>query len=38
MHRNSVRHRISHVERLLGRDLGTAGARTSPWLAPTWLD
>lgn len=38
VHRNSVRHRISHVERLLGRDLGTADARTSLWLALTWLD
>lgn len=38
VHRNSVRHRISHVERLLGRDLGTADARASLWLALTWLD
>ncbi|MFJ5989023.1 PucR family transcriptional regulator [Lentzea sp. NPDC092896] len=38
VHRNSVRHRISHVERLLGRDLGTADARSSLWLALTWLD
>ncbi|MET8763651.1 PucR family transcriptional regulator [Lentzea sp. NPDC004782] len=37
VHRNSVRHRISHVERLLGRDLGTADARASLWLALTWL-
>ncbi|WP_434441180.1 PucR family transcriptional regulator [Lentzea sp. E54] len=38
VHRNSVRHRISHVERLLGRDLATADARASLWLALTWLD
>ncbi|NKE58281.1 PucR family transcriptional regulator [Lentzea sp. PSKA42] len=38
VHRNSVRHRISHVERLLGRDLGEADARASLWLALTWLD
>lgn len=38
VHRNSVRHRISHVERLLGRDLGSADARASLWLALTWLD
>ncbi|MET9633876.1 PucR family transcriptional regulator [Lentzea sp. NPDC006480] len=38
VHRNSVRHRISHAERLLGRDLGTADARASLWLALTWLD
>jgi hypothetical protein len=38
VHRNSVRHRIAHVERLLGRDLGTADARTALWLALTWLD
>jgi len=38
VHRNSVRHRISHVERLLGRDLGTADERASLWLALTWLD
>lgn len=38
VHRNSVRHRISHVERLLGRDLGTADARASLWLALRWLD
>lgn len=38
VHRNSVRHRISHVERLLGRDLGSAEARASLWLALTWLD
>ncbi|MFD4639236.1 PucR family transcriptional regulator [Lentzea sp. NPDC058436] len=38
VHRNSVRHRISHVERLLDRDLGTADARASLWFALTWLD
>lgn len=38
VHRNSVRHRIAHVERLLGRDLGSADARASLWLALTWLD
>ncbi|MDX8053256.1 PucR family transcriptional regulator [Lentzea sp. BCCO 10_0798] len=38
VHRNSVRHRIAHVERLLGRDLGTADARTALWLALAWLD
>jgi len=38
VHRNSVRHRIAHVERLLGRDLSQAGARASLWLALTWLD
>ncbi|MCX2951954.1 PucR family transcriptional regulator [Lentzea sp. NEAU-D7] len=38
VHRNSVRHRISHVERLLDRDLGTADARTALWFALTWLD
>jgi DNA-binding PucR family transcriptional regulator len=38
VHRNSVRHRIAHVERLLGRDLGTADARASLWLALAWLD
>ncbi|MFD4671093.1 PucR family transcriptional regulator [Lentzea sp. NPDC058450] len=38
VHRNSVRHRISHAERLLGRDLGTADERTRLWLALTWLD
>ncbi len=38
VHRNSVRHRISHAERLLGRDLGTADARASLWLALRWLD
>ncbi|MGW6448438.1 PucR family transcriptional regulator [Lentzea sp. NPDC055074] len=38
VHRNSVRHRISHAERLLGRDLGTADARASLWLALQWLD
>ena len=38
VHRNSVRHRIGHVERLLGRDLGSADARASLWLALTWLD
>ncbi|MFI6099681.1 PucR family transcriptional regulator [Lentzea sp. NPDC051213] len=38
VHRNSVRHRISHAERLLGHDLGTADARASLWLALTWLD
>ncbi|SMD17286.1 PucR family transcriptional regulator [Lentzea albidocapillata] len=38
VHRNSVRHRISHVERLLDRDLGTADARAALWLALTWLD
>ncbi|MGI5506026.1 PucR family transcriptional regulator [Lentzea sp. CA-135723] len=38
VHRNSVRHRISHAERLLDRDLGTADARTRLWLALTWLD
>ncbi|WP_394616849.1 PucR family transcriptional regulator [Lentzea sp. JNUCC 0626] len=38
VHRNSVRHRISHAERLLGHDLGTADARARLWLALTWLD
>ncbi|MEU7478016.1 helix-turn-helix domain-containing protein [Lentzea sp. NPDC042327] len=38
VHRNSVRHRIAHVERLLGRDLGSADARAALWLALTWLD
>ena len=38
VHRNSVRHRIAHAERLLGRDLSTADARASLWLALTWLD
>jgi hypothetical protein len=38
VHRNSVRHRIAHVERLLGRDLGSADARASLWLSLTWLD
>ncbi|WP_177229690.1 PucR family transcriptional regulator [Lentzea albida] len=38
VHRNSVRHRISHVARLLGRDLATADARASLWLALEWLD
>lgn len=38
VHRNSVRHRISHAERLLDRDLGTADARACMWLALTWLD
>ncbi|WP_218920332.1 helix-turn-helix domain-containing protein [Lentzea guizhouensis] len=38
VHRNSVRHRIGHVERLLGRDLGSADARAALWLALTWLD
>lgn len=38
VHRNSVRHRIAHVERLLGRDLSAADARASLWLALTWLD
>lgn len=38
VHRNSVRHRIAHAERLLGHDLGSAGARASLWLALTWLD
>ncbi|WP_143467275.1 PucR family transcriptional regulator, partial [Lentzea kentuckyensis] len=38
VHRNSVRHRISHVERLLGRDLDSADTRASLWLALTWLD
>lgn len=38
VHRNSVRHRISHAEQLLGRDLGSADARASLWLALTWLD
>lgn len=38
VHRNSVRHRIAHAERLLGRDLSQADARASLWLALTWLD
>ena len=38
VHRNSVRHRIAHVERLLGQDLSQAGTRASLWLALTWLD
>jgi hypothetical protein len=38
VHRNSVRHRISHAERLLGRDLGSADARASLWFALMWLD
>lgn len=38
VHRNSVRHRIAHVERLLGRDLGSADARAALWLALTWLE
>lgn len=38
VHRNSVRHRISHAERLLGRDLGSAGARASLWFSLMWLD
>ncbi|MET9229443.1 PucR family transcriptional regulator [Lentzea sp. NPDC003310] len=38
VHRNSVRHRISHVERLLGQDLAAADARATLWLALMWLD
>ncbi|KOV81579.1 hypothetical protein ADL03_28975 [Nocardia sp. NRRL S-836] len=38
VHRNSVRHRIAHAERLLGRDLGSADARAALWLALMWLD
>jgi hypothetical protein len=38
VHRNSVRHRIAHAERVLGRDLSAADVRACMWFALTWLD
>lgn len=37
VHRNSVRHRMGHVERALGLDLTSAQDRTELWCAITWL-
>lgn len=37
VHRNSVRHRMGHVEQALGLDLSLAQHRTDLWCAITWL-
>ncbi|TWP52227.1 PucR family transcriptional regulator [Lentzea tibetensis] len=37
IHRNSVRHRIRHIERMLGLDLADAGVRADLWQAVHWL-
>ena len=37
VHRNSVRHRMAHVERALGLDLSSAQHRTDLWCAINWL-
>jgi hypothetical protein len=37
VHRNSVRHRMGHVERVLGIDLSQAQQRTDLWCAINWL-
>ncbi len=37
VHRNSVRHRISRAERLLGVDLSDPQARMELWFAQQWL-
>jgi hypothetical protein len=37
VHRNSVRHRMGHVERALGLDLSLAQHRTDLWCAINWL-
>ncbi|WP_285751775.1 PucR family transcriptional regulator [Lentzea sp. NBRC 105346] len=37
IHRNSVRHRIGHIERLLGLDLADASVRADLWHAVGWL-
>ncbi|PRY33768.1 PucR family transcriptional regulator [Umezawaea tangerina] len=37
VHRNSVRHRMGHVERALGLDLTSAQDRTDLWCAISWL-
>ncbi|WP_309115308.1 PucR family transcriptional regulator [Saccharothrix sp.] len=37
VHRNSVRHRIAHVERALGLDLSNTRHRTDLWCALEWL-
>lgn len=37
VHRNTVRHRIGQVERLLTRDLTAADARMELWFALSWL-
>lgn len=38
LHRNSVRHRVQRIERLLDVDLADPGVRANLWLALTWSE
>ncbi|MFF9351511.1 PucR family transcriptional regulator [Streptomyces sp. NPDC014734] len=38
MHRNSVRHRVNRIQRLLGADLSDPDTRAQLWLALTWYE